>query len=164
MRIQTILGIEMEKLPATPQPERHCYLENLRRVLPVLRELRVNAVIVSFDGSGDSGSISDVTFDPKLSAESEVEVESTHVEMDAATGRWVQKRSLGRRTLTEAIEALTDDYLNEAGVNWYDNDGGFGELTIGVDEGTVRLEIHTRWMEDSLAYDRARTIVTGAIL
>ena len=60
-----------------------------------------------------------------------------------------------------AIEELTDDYLAETNVDWYNNDGGFGELIIDVDEGTVALEVSVRFTESSTEYSCTRDIVTG---
>lgn len=162
--IEAILGIEMERAPDSMGEKRHCYLENLRRILPVLRELHVSSVLVSFEGSGDEGSISGVCFEPELAHEPSVEVESLRMLHDTDTGRWIRHYPLELRPLTEAIEVLTQDYLEEAGVNWYDGDGGFGELTIEVDQGTVQLEINTRYIQGSLEFSRELDILTGESL
>ena len=63
--------------------------------------------------------------------------------------------------LDTAIEELTDDYLAETNVDWYNNDGGFGDLTIDVDEGTVALEVSIRFTESSTEYSCTRDIVTA---
>jgi hypothetical protein len=60
------LGIEPAS-PCGPMPRDaegvlRTYMENLRRILPVLRAHQVKHVTVSFDGSGDSGSIEEVSF------------------------------------------------------------------------------------------------------
>jgi hypothetical protein len=58
------LGIAPDAAAADPQraPCAHAYLENLQRILPLLRTHQVRTVTVSFDGSGDSGSIDEVRY------------------------------------------------------------------------------------------------------
>jgi hypothetical protein len=88
-----------------------------------------------------------------------VEIEIMHRVLQA--GRWVTNRVLEHKDLNTAIEELTDDYLAETNVDWYNNDGGFGELIIDVDEGTVALEVSVRFTESSTEYSCTRDIVTG---
>lgn len=139
----------------------HAYMDNLRRILPVLRESGVRRVTVSFDGSGDSGSIDDIEYgDAAIDASTlMVEIEVIHRVLQG--GQWVTNRVLEHKDLNTAIEELTDDYLGETNVDWYNNDGGFGELTIDVDEGTVALEVSVRFIESSTEYSCTRDIVTG---
>lgn len=137
------------------------YMENLRRILPVLRANGARRVTVSFDGSGDSGSIDDVHYgDVPIDGRAlMVEIEVMHRSMQA--GRWVTSRILEHKDLSTAIEELTDDYLEETNVDWYNNAGGFGELTINVDEGTVALEVSVRFTEPTTEFSSTRDIVTG---
>ena len=137
------------------------YMDNLRRILPVLREHGVRRVTVIFDGSGDSGSIDHVGYgDAQIDGSAlMVEIEVMHRVFDA--GRWVTSRTLEHTDLDRAIETLTDDYLEETNVDWYNNDGGFGELAIDVDEGTVALDVHVRFTECSTEYSCTRDIATG---
>lgn len=145
-------------------PVPHTYMENLRRVLPVLRADGVKQVTVSFDGCGDSGSIGDIHYgDARIDgAAREVEVEAMSRHFDC--GQWITQRALETKTLDAAIETLTDDYLVETGVDWYNGDGGFGELTIDVEEGTVSLEVSQRFTETSTQFSRTSNIATGEAL
>jgi len=123
----------------------------------MLRECHAQAVKMSFDGCGDSGSIDAISYgDAKVDAASvqiEVEVFDRVFETD--------RREVTCRTLDLAIEELTNDYLEETQVNWYDNDGGYGELTIDVQAGTVTLEVNVRTTESSSEYWRTLDIQTG---
>lgn len=143
------------------EPRPRAYIENLRRVLPVLRANGVREVTVSFDGSGDDGSIDDVSYgDARINgAALSVEIEVLNRVLE--NGRWVTARVFRRTDLNTAIEELTDDYLAETNVDWYNNDGGFGELTINVEEGTVALEVHLRFTESTTEFSSTRDIVTG---
>ena len=61
----------------------------------------------------------------------------------------------------EAIRALTDEYLEEVDVDWYNNDGGQGHLEINVEAGTVELEVSTNYTERTTEVFTTRDIATG---
>jgi hypothetical protein len=148
------MTVDEERLPRT-------YIQNLRRILPVLRAQQVKQVRVSFDGSGDEGSIDDVSYEG-----AEIDDKTLMVEIEIANrvlngGKWSTTRELERKNLGEAIEHVTDDYLAEAGVDWYNGDGGFGELIIDVVEGRVSLEVQVRVLESSMEFSATRDIATG---
>lgn len=163
-RIHAELGIAPDRAidvtPVDPPPE-HLYMENLRRVLPVLRLHGVTRVEVSFDGSGDSGSIGDINFGDSRFDGSTVEVEIVSVNRVFESGSWVSIREVARKNLNAALEDLTNDYLEETGVDWYNNDGGFGTLVIDVAAGTVALEVSVRYTESSCEFSMERDILTG---
>jgi hypothetical protein len=64
-------------------------------------------------------------------------------------------------TVNDAIDVLVNDYLDDTGVNWYDNDGGYGELTINVDEGLVTMDVNVRWTDSQNEYYSETDIETG---
>jgi hypothetical protein len=46
--------------------------------------------------------------------------------------------------------------LEDAGIDWYNNDGGYGELRINLDPIEINLEVSTRYTEtftSSLGFD-----------
>lgn len=137
------------------------YMENLRRILPVLNEHGVRTVTVSFDGSGDSGSIQGIEYDEKTLTPSSILVEANVVQRSFNGREWIANHVLQPMNLNDAIEAVTDDYLAETGVDWYNNDGGYGELIIDVAEGTVALEVNVRFTESSTQYSSTKEIETG---
>lgn len=137
------------------------YLENARRVLPLLQAGHVSRVTVSFDGSGDCGSISEVWFDGGDFDAANTTVESLGVARRFEEGRWVTERVDERKSVRSAIEELAYDYIDETGVDWYNNDGGYGELVLDIENGTLALEVNTRFTESSLAFASVLDIVTG---
>lgn len=168
-RIHQVLGIkQVEKSHSAIEPVAHeyTYLENLRRVLPLLRDHDVSEVRVEFDGGGDSGSIQAVHYDVDSFDDSGIYLEVAEVqsEFNQVERRWINTRIESHQTLGKAIEELTYDYLSESDVDWYNNDGGFGELVIKVDEGTVSLEVSTRYTESSLEFDQTLEIETGDVI
>lgn len=159
------LGIEPERargaMPVDEDGRPRTYMENLRRILPVLREHQVKHVTVSFDGGGDDGSISDVSF-----GQSKIDAEALKVEVEIASrllqnDKWITSRLVERHDLQSAIEAVTNDYLEETDVDWYNGDGGYGELNIDVEAGTVSLEVSVRYTESSTQFSATRDIASG---
>jgi hypothetical protein len=165
-RIHHMLGVDptrhTDPLP-TLRTGDHTYMDTLRRLLPVLRQHGVQQVEIEFDGSGDSGSIAGVSYSP-----GELEFDADGVTVEYATSarywngtQWLLERALTQASVQSAIEALTYDYLEETGVDWYNDDGGFGTLEIDVEAGTVRLNVDVRHMECTNVFSAERNIVSG---
>ena len=161
------LGIEPpRRQAATAQPPRTgAYLENLRRALPALGEHGITYVYVAFSGEGDSGQIDDVYFTPSPPPGERYEFT---VPCEAARhfregNRWRTVRALEDTPIEEAIRALTDEYLEEFDVDWYNNDGGQGHLEIDVGAGTAGLAIATNYTERTTQVCRTVDIATGVI-
>lgn len=142
-------------------PAGRAYMENVRRVLPALRPNGVARVVVSFEGCGDSGSISGIWFGGSDFDAKETLVETVGVTRGLVDGQWVSERGIKTKSVYEAIEDITYDYLEETGVNWYDNDGGFGDFVIDLEKGTVALDVITRFTESETAFAAERDIETG---
>lgn len=136
------------------------YMPNLRAVLPVLREHAVERVTVQFDGSGDSGNIDSIHYEPEIDSRI-IEVQIYRVAREFIQNEWRYTRNIEHVNLHDAIQEITDDYLEETGVDWYNNEGGFGELIIDVVEGTVAIEVNVRTAESETAYSATKDIETG---
>ena len=143
------------------QPHTYTYLDTLQRLLPILRANNVSRVSVWFDGSGDSGSIGEVNFDNQDFNAGNTVIEHMQSNRHFENGQWVEAEELTQSSVHEAIDALTYDYLEQAGVDWYNDDGGYGDLVINVDEGTVFLDINVRHTESSNAFCQELEIMTG---
>lgn len=165
-RIHKLLAIEIPKAPAQPPQATErpsLYLENLRRVLPVLREQAIETVIVNFDGSGDSGQIGDIDYYPadRNAAVRNLPIEHLQNERFFDDGQWTSRVMPQQASLDDAITALTDDYQELSGCNWWDNDGGYGTLEIDVQAGTVELNIYIRNVDSFCDHSSCRNIETG---
>lgn len=167
-KIRTALDIPAPAAPTLTTSSRYekprLYMENLRTVLPVLLEQSVSRVVVDFDGGGDSGSIEGVVFE-----DGQPGVESTEVRIQTFNryhdnGEWRHESVAKAMTLHDAIYELTDDYLEETGVDWYNNDGGFGVLYIHPLAGSVELDVNTRFNESSTAFNAKNDIATGDLI
>ncbi len=160
--IHDLLGISTETRPPLQEEATGLlYRDTLNRILPVLRGQGIQEVTVQFDGSGDSGSIDTVECETGMSLPAEVTVECRHIAREFADGRWVPVTGLKECSLEQAIQDLTYDYLDEAGVDWYNNDGGYGELVIDVAAETVSLSIDVRQTYTDCAFDQTLHIPTG---
>ena len=140
------------------------YMENTRRVLPILRLNHVAHVVVGFDGSGDSGSIGDVWFEGGDFDARNTTVDVVTVTRRIVDGQWSFDRTTQPKSAYDAIEEIAYDFLDETGVDWYNNDGGFGDLVIDVENGTITLDVSTRYTESSTAFYSERDILTGDLL
>ena len=166
-RIHEMLGIKITG--TTPGGDQevgrgYAYMDNLRTVLPVLRAHWIAEVRVDFDGCGDSGSIQSVSYDVVDFDGNAVHVHVAEAKSVFENRGWVCTRSASRMSLNDAIEALTYDYLSETNVNWYDGDGGYGELVIDVVDGTVSLEVSVRFTESHMEYSQICDIETGEVI
>jgi hypothetical protein len=70
-------------------------------------------------------------------------------------------RELTTSAGSKALTQLTDAYLEETGVNGYDNDGGLGQLEIDVAGGEVTLTIDCRYTHSNTAFVSQKEIETG---
>jgi hypothetical protein len=160
--IHRLLAITRPDAPTTESDGLCLYMQTLQRLLPILREHSIRSVGVSFDGCGDSGSIETVMSYPSETQATfdGLTVEYLETQRLFDDGHWRSRVAPVRGTLRQAVEALTYDYLEETGVDWYNNDGGFGELTIEVEEGTVSLQINVRYTETQVEYSAVHDIAT----
>lgn len=138
------------------------YMAVLRRVLPVLREHGVEKVTVAFDGSGDEGSIHSLYCEPCHSEEVlSREIEHPERKRVFEEGQWFTISEDVLQPVGDAIETLTNDYLEETDIDWYNDDGGFGELVIDVSQGTVSLDVSVRYTDSVHEFYRENDILTG---
>jgi hypothetical protein len=144
-------------------PAERTYIENLRRVLPVLRDLGLMQVTVRFDGSGDSGSIDKAEFEPAIKPAG-ITVPVRRATREFIQGDWRYAYSVEQVSLDAAINDIAHDYLDETGVDWYNNDGGYGDLVIDVAQGTVALAVNVRTSDSHTEYAATKDIETGEVL
>lgn len=168
-QIHALLGIAQPSSALSANPlheDLHHYMDNLRAVLPVLRRHCITAATVTFNGGGDEGAIEDVGLTPASNAEAILNEQVTVLQRTSVfdDGQWIYQTQPVACTLSDAITAITDDYLAFTDIDWYNDSGGFGELEINVEAGTVLLEVSTRYEESTTEYSAEHDIETGAEL
>ncbi len=86
-----------------------------------LLKLYVNKVTIAFAGSGDSGSIEDI----------EIEMVNDY-ELD----------SIEKTSLKADLESWADTFLEGTGIDWYNNEGGQGEIVFDMSTVPLKLIAH----------------------
>ena len=163
--IHDLLGVAVRAPAKRLEPEGghgRQYMGLLQCVLPVLREHGVGEINVAFDGSGDSGMIEHIGCLPDdREGILSIMMEHPTIQRTFEDGQWISRMEPIQQSVRKALEELTYDYLEDTDVNWYDNEGGFGELRIDVVQGTVQLEVNARYTEVSTEFNQEHDIATG---
>ena len=117
--------------------------------------------IVHFDGSGDSGSIESVDYFNDLDidetnmsvlyknalTDERYSYESCSSTWDSANTKWNETWELVHVNANKLIEIIAEEKLEESDIDWYNNDGGFGQVEFHFDSKEIVLEIHQRYTE-----------------
>lgn len=124
--------------------------QHIKTMFDQLRKAGATEVVIYFDGSGDSGSIESVSI--YNADRQQVQVDQTVIyPKEKSTwidDRWVNEIEHKEIPILEALEAYCYDELEKTQVDWYNNDGGFGEMRISLsDTVSVELEVNQRYTE-----------------
>ena len=129
----------------------------LREALAACASAGLEYIEVQFDGSGDSGQIEfmgakhkDKPYADPASLEA-VKFQAAPIPdlRDLALKDYPPRLMLSEETaedveVTKLFEAFVYELLEDTDIDWYNNDGGFGEVTIDVETGTVTSEVNVR--------------------
>jgi hypothetical protein len=128
---------------------------NKAAVMAALAAAGITSVTVAFDGYGDDGQIESIV---AQSGELTVQLPDGFVaivgsedEGTISSGEEASE-SHGDTPLTEAIESLCYEYLEEAHSGWEVNDGAYGTFVFTVADGSVVLDFNLRF-SDSENYE-----------
>lgn len=117
---------------------------NKQVVFHALAAAGIIAVVVTFDGAGDSGQIEDIEVQ---AADGSLTLPATSVEI--AQVQWGSSEiSRTMQSLRDAIETLAYDFLAETHCGWENNAGAFGEFAFDVETRAITLDYNER-IEDS---------------
>lgn len=133
----------------------HEALKERRRLLAeTLKPLGVVRVEVDYDGCGDSGDIQEVRALKKGSRSGKeqladlngqsVTVERFESVYNAGRKDWDRKPYQATVTLKEALSDFALDFLSFLGIDWYNNEGGYGTIVLDVAEGEAKAEHNYR--------------------
>jgi hypothetical protein len=126
--------------------------EYIQTTFAKLKELGATEVVIFFDGSGDSGSIDSVEIrqsDGKVVPNlDDLFVDYPVEKSQYINGEWFNDAEIKQIPIFDALEKYTYDELERTNVDWYNNDGGFGELRIELsDDVSIELEVNQRYTE-----------------
>lgn len=117
-----------------------CRPANIAALFDALAAAGITAVVVNFDGYGDSGQIESID---ARDAEGEVALPESTIEIGSpGEGDATQHVAMPVR---EAIEELAYDLLRDTHAGWENNDGAFGEFTFDVAARTISLDHNERY-------------------
>jgi hypothetical protein len=121
----------------------------IKNMLETLRAAGATSVVISFDGSGDSGSIESVQiYEGAQLCNLNYLVTYPTEKSTWINDQWVTETEEKEMSITDALEAYCYDELEKTGVDWYNNDGGFGDMQIDLgDTVSVELEVSQRYTE-----------------
>lgn len=142
MEEKSSMGTDAEVSAELSTNER--FRKNKKVLLGTLRRLGAKSVTVSYNGSGDSGSVEEISLH---NTEGEKIKEDPQVRVLIAQGRFTVEKGFVTeeepRTmpLKEALEQFCYDWIDRSGHSgWENNDGASGEFTIDVESGEFALE------------------------
>ena len=125
-------------------------------ILQKLQEKGLATVTIEFDGACDEGQIeyiacktvdgSDGSLNWPCEIPGKVRVHG-HPSASSAAGQSIGAGASRPMTMHELVEDWAYDLLNQVEVDWVNNDGGFGEIVIDVNKGTVDCDMNQRFTD-----------------
>jgi hypothetical protein len=107
-----------------------------------LEDAGIVRITVDFDGSGDSGQIEGIfAFDEY--GEVAVPQHSLHC---ISLNPGARADTTDSQSVSDVVEALAYDFLEEEHGGWENNDGAYGEFRFDVTDRTITLAYHERIM------------------
>lgn len=120
-------------------------------------------ITVEFDGGGDSGCIEDVSVEcgnpESFDTDTLITVFMPGDRVFVPGTGWLQEEGEFEREVPfdEFIHNHVEEALDEAGVDWYNNDGGYGAWSWDPQNG-VDFNIEVRVTESETVYSEERTL------
>lgn len=121
------------------------------KLVAKLKELGIETIVVSFSGSGDSGSITGIDAKPtpndKITTWEHADTLRNHTMLWVMSwsvfenGSWVRRKEDKEMCLDQVLEKVAYQALDESGLDWYNNDGGQGEFTMTIEGNSVEIEL-----------------------
>ncbi|MBQ0819069.1 hypothetical protein KBI52_02240 [Microvirga sp. HBU67558] len=122
-------------------------------IMAELLQLGIAEVTIEFDGSGDEGQISDIccttvsgnasslTFPSNIPGQTIAAGERI---WDSTAYKYVTQTADRPATMREVLDAWCYGLLDHAGVDWVNNEGGYGEIVIKPAVNSVRCHMNAR--------------------
>lgn len=128
-------------------------------LITFLRMIGGVRVVVDFQGGGDSGEVSNA----QLFDKHEKTIDITKSKLDWSTekdvfkdGVWSTESEQNFVVANDILVSATETMLENEGLDWYNNDGGQGSLTIDLttEPPTMLLDVNINRMEtDNYEFD-----------
>ena len=124
--------------------------QHIKTIFEQLRAAGASSITISFDGSGDSGSIESVDIYNADNQRMQIDLTVIYPEEKSSwvDDKWITETEEKEMPIADALEAYCYDELEKTEIDWYNNDGGFGQMTINLDDKVeIELEVNTRYTE-----------------
>jgi len=124
--------------------------QHIKTIFEQLRAAGASSITISFDGSGDSGSIESVDIYNADNQRMQIDLTVIYPKEKSfwVDDKWVTETEEKEMPIADALEAYCYDELEKTEIDWYNNDGGFGQMTINLDDKVeIELEVNTRYTE-----------------
>lgn len=115
--------------------------EALSTITRRAREAGATEIQIEFDGCGDSGSIETIWFD-KSTVMPDFEVPYVRHRSVYLSGRWTEDTEHTHVHWRKALTAISYAILDASNIDWYNNEGGYGEITIHLDGPLDVIELN----------------------
>lgn len=128
----------------------------------------IASIYVSFDGSGDSGQIDNIAF----YKQGRVEINPKDLNIsfwktqgnlwDPVTKEWTRPEpKQEEHPVRDMVEQHVYDLLCRTGIDWYNNDGGYGSWEWSAEDGEVDFSIYQRVVQNDLMHISTYTLGTA---
>jgi hypothetical protein len=124
--------------------------QHIKTIFEQLRAAGASSITISFDGSGDSGSIESVDIYNADNQRMQIDLTVIYPEEKSSwvDDKWITETEEKEMPIADALEAYCYDELQKTEIDWYNNEGGFGQMTINLDDKVeIELEVNTRYTE-----------------
>lgn len=122
----------------------------LKKLNPVIRKMKtygIKSAVVEFYGGGDSGCVDSITFDkePPTACKIEILKENSSFEHCPVTNTYKtihKEPTRSMKSLSDGLEDIVYEILEDTGVDWYNNEGGGGSLEIDLSLGKMTVDFN----------------------
>lgn len=129
---------------------------NKENLIISLAEAGISKAVVDYDGSGDSGQVESVCLYNKKNdlvqiskLKEKVRIYEGRSNYTPDKGGWTTVFSEVSLTMEEALSLFAELLLDYKGIDWFNNDGGYGTLTVDIESEVLRLEHTERVMSEN---------------
>ncbi len=113
------------------------------RILAVLAAYGVVSIEATFDGGGDSGQVDEINIKGIADGTSG----GTDWDKIALSAEHKEQLETEASTVGDYISRLVDEVIERTNEDWYNNDGGHGEVEIIPGEGRIHVDMNIRYTE-----------------
>ena len=115
-------------------------------LMTLLKVMGGHKAVVGFQGGGDSGSIDDVTLLNRKDEQIDIEGATLPWTIkksvwDKDESRWVTTYEKEDYPLEKILIEVTENALEETGLDWFNNDGGQGTLSIDLSQDPPQITL-----------------------